>query len=409
MLKIVHTADWHIGRTLNGWARLNEHAAFLERLAAIVVECRADALVVAGDVFDSMAPNAEARTLFYRTIDRLSSLVPHITTVIISGNHDHAGQLEAPHALLRRHRVHAIGTIARRDGRPDLERHLVPLRDRAGDVKAHVLAVPFLTGSDIPRLPEAANGSPVAAGVRQLYAEMIGAARGPAGGQPLIVTGHLTLAGAAETEMSERRILIGGEHALPHDVFPAELAYVALGHLHRAQEVGRTTIRYAGSPFPMSATERPYRHGVSLVAIGEGGTAVEHVPVERPVPFLRLPEQGALERSEVEGAFAALGLDADIAVEDRPFVHVAVAVDGPASGLRAEIDDIAERYPVRIAALPEIVRPELPAEVRPAPAPPPQLKEMDPVELFTRAFTQQHHVPPGLEHLAAFAEIRGES
>jgi DNA repair protein SbcD/Mre11 len=404
MLRLIHTADWHIGRTLNGWSRITEHERFLAQLADLVVEHEADALVVAGDVFDTMAPSAQARELFFRAVDRLSTCVPRLTTVIVAGNHDHAGQLEAPQLLLRRHRVHAIGTMAGQGGSRDLERHLIALRDRQGKVQAHVLAVPFLTVSDIPRPAEAqCEGSPVVAGVRQLYDELIGLARQAIGTAPLVVTGHLTLAGGAETELSERRILIGGEHAVPHDIFPADLAYVALGHLHKPQEVGRATIRYAGSPLPMSATERPYRHGVSLVTIGEAGVGVQHLELARPVPFIRLPQSGALERTGVEGAFADLKLG-DVAVAERPFVHVAVRVDGPATGLRAEIDQIAERFPVRMAAPPEIVRPALPTPDA-ATAAPPQLKDMDPLDLFTRAFVECHQAAPEPEHLAAFAEI----
>jgi exonuclease SbcD len=112
------------------------------------------------------------------------------------------------------------------------------------------------------------------------------------GGLPFVLTGHLHVAGGIESEGAERRILVGGQHSVPHDVFPAEASYVALGHLHKAQAVGRDTVRYSGSLIPLSATELPYAHGDTLV--GLDGTAVlsEHISIDRPVPFVRLPEAG---------------------------------------------------------------------------------------------------------------------
>ncbi len=90
---------------------------------------------------------------------------------------------------------------------------------------------------------------------------------------PFVLTGHLHVAGGIESEGAERRILVGGQHAVPPDVFPAEASYVALGHLHKAQAVGRETVRYSGSLIPLSATEIPYAHGVTLVSVD--GTSVQ--------------------------------------------------------------------------------------------------------------------------------------
>ena len=114
------------------------------------------------------------------------------------------------------------------------------------------------------------------------------------GDAPLILTGHLHVAGGLESEGAERRILIGGEHAAPPDIFPDDVAYVALGHLHRPQKFGRETIRYSGSLVPMSKTEIDYDHGVTIVEIGVGETRIAHTPMTRSVAHLRLPARGAL-------------------------------------------------------------------------------------------------------------------
>jgi exonuclease SbcD len=412
MLRILHTGDWHIGRTLNGWSRRNEHAAALAEIERIIVERQIDALIVAGDIFDSMAPSADARGMFYGAMDRMHACRPGLSSIVIAGNHDHAGQLEAPSVLLQRLGTRVVGTLRQVDGRLDAAKHHVVLKDAAGRPRACVLVLPFLGVGDIPRIaPEECTGSAIVEGVRRLHQNAIAQALEAAGGLPLIVTGHLTLAGSAESEISERRILVGGEHAVPHDIFPPSVAYAALGHLHRPQWVGRMTVRYAGSLFPLSAAERAYEHGVSVVSIdADGGVAVEHLPLARPVPFIRLPTSGALERSEIPEAFRALALDPSLATELRPFVHVAVKVNGTAAGVRGAVDEIASGFPVRVAAPPEIVRTCMTGDGtgRPSPAPP-QLRDIDPLDLFTQAFVACHQVAPGEIHLRAFAAAREEA
>lgn len=262
-MRILHTADWHIGQTINGWTREFEHQAFLASLAELIEAQAIDGLIVAGDVFDGINPSAEATRLLYDALLAFRERRPHLTTMIIAGNHDPAGKLEAPASLLRTIGVHAVGVIHRDGSALDLDRHLVPLRDSSGDVRAYGLAIPYLRYADLPNLQqrEGETGSPVVRETRALYAHACAAAREAAEALPLIATGHLHCSGSEESEGAERRILVGGEHAVPHDIFPDDLAYVALGHLHKAQRAGRDHVRYSGSPFPLSATELPYQHG----------------------------------------------------------------------------------------------------------------------------------------------------
>ncbi len=289
--------------------------------------------------------------------------------------------------------VVSVGTIARQTsgagaGAIDADVHLVPLRDAAGRIGAHLLAVPYPRVADLPNVNESVTGSSVVWQVRALYAQMIALARREIGAAPLVVTGHLHVAGGLESEGAERRILVGGEHAAPPDIFPPDVAYVALGHLHRPQCVGRETIRYSGSLVPMSKTEIDYVHGVSVVTIDEtSNVAIEHVPLARSVPCLRVPERGALAPGDVEKAFAALGVDPTTPVEQRPFVHLAVKVDGPAVGLKAEIDAAAEKFPIRLVSL-SIERPQAAgAASEPSTA---RLSERQPVELFREAYERAH-------------------
>lgn len=409
MIRFVHTADWHIGQTLRGFAREYEHRKVFERLEEIVVERDVDALVIAGDVFDSQNPSGEAQQLFYNALARLSRAQPRMTTVIVAGNHDAAGRLEAPRPLLEAFNIRVVGNVRRRNGQVDAARHLVPIADASGVVVAHVLAVSYPTAACLPNLTrlDSEAGSPVIAGVRSLYAEMVDTLQTQMDGLPFVLTGHLHVAGGTESEGAERRILVGGQHAVPHDVFPAEASYVALGHLHKAQAIGRDTVRYSGSLIPLSATEQPYQHGVTLVSIDGPQVVSEHIPIVRPVPFLRLPEVGDMRLTELGDHLAALDLRKDLAIGERPFVQVRLAREGLPHGFREEVDRIAESFPVRmvdarVAAMPDALNGAVIAD------PLIRLAERDPEDLFKIAFKRAFGVAPDAAHLDVFQRARTE-
>lgn len=402
MIRLLHTADWHLGAALQGWSREAEHRAALAQLVAAAKARAVDAVIVAGDVFDSLNPSAEAQRLLYDTLRDLRAACPRATIAVLAGNHDPAGRLEAPRALFEIAGVHAIGVVARREGALDLAAHLVPIRDSSGDVGAHILALPYPRAADLPMAGGDVTGSAVIWGVRELYREAAAAARAKIGPAPLIVTGHLHVAGGLESEGAERRILVGGEHAAPPDVFPLDAAYVALGHLHRPQRVGRDNIRYSGALIPMSKTEIDYAHGVTIVEIDDAGAAtVDRIVFTRSVMHLRLPSLGA---NELEGALAGLAIDPETPADARPFVHLSVKVDGPATGLKAEIDDICGKFPIRLVSL-AIERPQR------ADAPlatQKRLAERQPLDLFLEAFEAAHGVAPSDDHLRCFGQLAEE-
>lgn len=404
MIRFLHTGDWHIGQTLRGWARDAEFRAVLAELTAIAAQREADAMIVAGDVFDSQNPSGEAQRLFYDALAALHRACPRMTLLITAGNHDSPGRLAAPESLLQAFGVHVVGSVRRQEGSIDIAHHLIPLKDASGETAALALAVSYPTSACLPpfaRLTDV-EGSPVVHAVRKLYSDMFEAARPLCNGVPLIATGHLHIAGGLESEGAERRILVGGEHAAPPDIFPDDVAYVALGHLHKAQRVGRDAIRYSGSLLPLSATEQPYKHGVTLVTLADDSAIThEHIPLARPVDFLHIAEEGGVPLDTLGDRFTALALDPDLAMDRRPFVYVTLAREGLVPGFRAEAGRIAEMFPVRLVDLrvppiPESLESQAPAD------PVRRLAEYDPAEMFRRAFERTHGVPPEASHLDVF-------
>ena len=406
-MRILHTADWHIGQTLNGFGREAEHRAFLDDLGQIIEDHQVDALLVAGDVFDGQNPSGEAQRLLYGALANFLRRRPGLTVVLIAGNHDPAQRLEAPEAVLRSLGVHVVGTLHRDDTGVALDRHLIALKDAAGVPRAHVLAVPYLRSSDFPGLNlNAASGEEGSAAslTRQLHLGLTGAALLRTAGLPLLAMGHLTCAGGLESEGAERRILIGGDHAVPPEVYPAELSYVALGHLHRPQNLDGGRLRYAGSPLPLSKTELAYGHGVTLIDIKAERLTHRHLPLPRRVPMLHLPASGALTLPELESALLALPLDPALPPEMQPFVYIDLHLDHAVPVLLAEMEALLARFPLRLAGV-QLRRPlsaTLPL------SDPPGLADTTPEDLFRAAFLQTHGQDPGPSHLAAFHDAMAE-
>ena len=408
-MRVLHTADWHIGQTLRGFSREFEHRKAFSQIARIIALREIDVLIVSGDIFDAQNPSGDALRLFYETLAHFRSVRPTLLFVILAGNHDSAVRLEAPQPFLASFNIHVVGNIRRTGGVVDVERHLIPVPDGKGHVAAHVLAVSYPTAACLPNLArlEDETGSLVVRAVTSLYADLVDQLRPRFQGLPLIGTGHLHVAGGTESEGAERRILVGGQHAVPPDIFPEDFCYMALGHLHKAQAIGRETIRYSGSLFPLSATEQPYRHGVSMVTIEDGRSVqVEHVPIERPVPFLRLGE-GDIHLADVGDHFAALELAVDLPLEERPFVQIRLTREGLSAGFREEVDRVADGFPVRVVEVKLPALPETPIwggeETIPV-----RLAERAPEEMFKLAFEREFQTPPEAAHMDVFHRVQAE-
>jgi len=391
MLRIFHTADWHLGHHLHGVSRQLEHQQFLDWLLDELHNKHADALIVAGDIFDSANPSSAAQSQLYDFLVKAKIRLPNLNIVLVGGNHDSASRLDAPSPILNALGVTVVGGLSRDEqGNIDWERLLAPLTNAAGEIKAWCGAMPFLRNADLPSSGEQDN-DPLISGIKTLYAELFAQLQQKATtGQSLILTGHCYMVNGAVSELSERKILGGNQHALPVELFPDDIAYVALGHLHLAQKVGANeNIRYSGSPIPLSFDETNYLHQVVQVDVraGQPVTTVT-VKIPRSVQLLRIPigkDFAALP--EVIEHLENLVLD-DLPIEQRPLLELRIRLEKPEPGLRQQIEEVIAKLPVRLLKIStaysgsEKSLADLKIEER--------LEELHPLEVFQRCYQNKY-------------------
>ena len=396
-MRILHTSDWHLGQELYGHDRGPEHDVFLQWLLETIDAREVDALIITGDIYDVGNPPIEAQQRFYRFLNSALSQSDHMQIVVIGGNHDSGSRVELPKALLPHNRVYLVGGMPRAVGVVDPAGAILELKDKYGVTGAVCAAIPYLRPGDLPAGQSGSN--PVA----QLYAASIQAANQRASGVPVIATGHLHIAGGAVSELSERRIFVGGEEAVSADIFPSDVAYVALGHLHNPQLIpGSTLIRYAGSPFPLSSTERGYEHSVVLLDLSGGGSVPTLIRTPRPVPFLRVPNDGFASLAEIESLLAALPLP-EVPSNLRPFLEIAITMDSPIPDLRQRIDAALQGKPVRLTRLLRQSN-AVASDGQPGSATK-ELSEFDPLQVFVRRYMKEYGVEPPEPLKKAFLQL----
>lgn len=403
-MRLLHTSDWHLGQTLHNYERGYEHQRFLDWLLDTLVAEQVDVLLVAGDVFDNANPSAASQKQLYVFLQQARARRPALQLIVIAGNHDSAGRLEAPAPLLAGYGTHMLGHIVRDEaGQIDLERMLLPLTGASGDIEAWCLAVPFLRPGDVPKLPAGSGQDAYLGGIAMLYrqlADLALARRAP--GQAIVAMGHCHMVGGEMSNDSERRIVIGGTEMLPSGIFDPAIAYAALGHLHLAQEVGKQRhVRYSGSPIPLSFAEVNYRHQVLCIDLaGEQLQGVRTIDVPRAVPLLRVPDKPA-PVAEVLAQLAALDLP-DAPAEAQPFLEVRVRLDAPEPGLRTRIEAALDGKPVRLAKI------ETSSAARSTAIESmtlDQLGQLQPDEIFRRLYQQKFGKEAPPEQLSALAEL----
>ena len=333
-MRLLHTADWHLGRSFHGEGLLEAQAAAIDHLVDVARESAVDAVLVAGDVYDRALPPVDAVRLADEALRRLSELC---AVVVIPGNHDSAARLGFGATLLARAGVH-LRAVPGGCGEP------------IAIGASRIYAIPYLE-------PEVAGGELGCAGrghaavLEAAMARVRADAARQAAGARTVVVAHAFVAGAAGCE-SERELALGGAGAVPASVF-AGADYVALGHLHGPQRVGDRA-RYAGSPVAFSFSEARHRKSIAVVDLTGAEPAVElfACPVPRPLAALR----GRLDdllgdpaHAAHEGAWVHATLPDPVRPQDgmerlrRRFPHTAVLVFAPEGGEEAAAGTYGER------------------------------------------------------------------
>ena len=336
-MKILHTADWHIGQTFFEYDRKAEHLQFLAWLKKQIHDLKVDVLLIAGDVFDSPNPSAESQRMYYRFLREMTAENHDLQIIIIAGNHDSAARLEAPNPLLEDMNITVRGVVKRNtDGEIDFKHMVIPI-NKGG----YCLAVPYLRQGDYP------HAETYAQGVKAMYEAIFEQIKDMK--QPIIAMGYLQATGSeiSENDRSERTV-IGGLECISPDSFAKEITYTALGHLHRGQRVsGRENVRYAGSPLPMSFAEKNNKQGVVLIDIAET-TKIERILFDAPVKLLSIPSE-PMPLSGVLNEIAALP-DGEIS-ETSPYLEVKVLITEPEPSLRHQIEQALKTKSVRLARI----------------------------------------------------------
>jgi exonuclease SbcD len=308
-MRILHTSDWHVGKVLKGQSRMDEQAAVLAELVQVARDEQPDLVLVAGDLFDSAAPTPPATRLVTGALSALRGTGAEV--VAIAGNHDNGPALEALRPWAEAAGIALRGTVRSR------EEHRLTGTTPGGE-RWRLVALPFLSQRYAVRATELFDLS--AAEATQTYADhlarMIGALTEDFTPETVnLVTTHLTVVGA-KAGGGEREAHTIQAYAVPATVFPASAHYVALGHLHRAQQLaGPCPVRYCGSPLAVDFGEvyEPKRQrggdgsepspGATIVEVGAGTTAkARHVPLTAAAPLRTvhgtLEELAALETGE---------------------------------------------------------------------------------------------------------------
>ena len=400
MIRILHTADWHLGQTFFGYDRAAEHEAFLSWLSGEIHKQEIDALIIAGDVFDVSNPSAAAQSMYYRFIYRVTVENPNLQIVIVAGNHDSAARLEAPLPLLQAMRTEVRGVVRKLEGGAiDYDHLCVELKNRTGEVELLCMAVPFLRQGDYPAVRT--GGNQYADGVRELYTQLLQRlSKRKKANQSILAIGHLQATGSeiAEKDYSERTV-IGGLECVSPDAFPEQIAYTALGHIHKAQRVsGRENVRYAGSPVPMSFAEKHYHHGVVMVTFDKGcAVDIKRIECPKSVPLVSVPNgEPALPEAVLE-ALRKLPTAEDTA----PYLEVKVLLEEPEPMLRQEIEAALVDKNYRLARIVSTYRSDVENEEKEETDWKKGLQEMSPLQIAQSAFekTYRTEMPEELTEL----------
>lgn len=380
-MRILHTGDWHVGKTIRGHSRAGEHRAVLAEIVSCARDRAVDLVAVAGDLFDSAAPGPESEQIVYEAL--LALRATGAAVVVIAGNHDNPNRLHAVAPVFDELDI----TVLAQPVRP-ADGGVVRLRTRRGDDVA-VARLPFVSQRSIVRADQlmAADGADHALAYADRYKKVVGVlCEGFDANAVNIVVAHTFVANGL-LGGGERSAHTVFDYSVPATVFPAHVHYVALGHLHRAQRMdGATQIHYAGSPLQLDFGEAGDTKSVNIVELEPGRPArVEHVPLST-----------GRRLSTVRGSFDELRAQAS-GID--PLDYLRVVVDEPARAGLA--DEVRALLPGAVDVV--VARPQVTGADRG----PVRRSGRSPQELFAEFCAHRGHDDPRVR--ALFAELLEEA
>ncbi|MBY0410033.1 MAG: exonuclease subunit SbcD [Burkholderiaceae bacterium] len=353
-MRLLHTSDWHLGQHFMGKSRQAEHQALIDWLLVQVDTHAVDAVLIAGDIFDTGAPPSYARELYSDLVVKLHRA--GVALLLLGGNHDSVATLGESRALL----AFLSSTVVAAVG--DAAEHLVVLPQHGsaggiggtGEPGCIVCAVPFIRPRDVLQSQAGQSAQDkqqsMQAALQAYYQGVYDAALTHQANLqqelgrtvPIIATGHLTTVGASSNE-SVREIYVGSLDAFPTAAFPP-VDYIALGHIHKPQKVGGLDhIRYCGSPIPLGFDEAKQQKEVLLVDLDETGLeAVTALPVPRFQALVSVS-------GNLASLAAAITTAATEGTADQPaWLEVTVAQDDYLPDLPERISAMTQGLPVEV-------------------------------------------------------------
>ncbi|MBB6459764.1 exonuclease SbcCD subunit D C-terminal domain-containing protein [Flammeovirga kamogawensis] len=305
-MKMLHTADWHIGKKLYDFSLNEDFRRFIDWLNSTIRTQNIDVLLIAGDIFDTAYPSTSSQEIYFDSLAKLRSDNPTLQIIITDGNHDSTSALNAAKIYLKRDNISVVSGLT-----DTVDDEIIYVKNTTGAIEAVVAAVPFLRDRDIRKVVDNTGiddrYAAIKEGIKKHYDEVANRIAALELNKPVIAMGHLYTHGVSSDPDSEREIQMGHQAGVEGNIFSEVFDYVALGHIHMAQTVkGNVPIYYSGSPIPLSFSERKYKHTVRLINID---TEVSSSAIE--IPKFRILKKivGSLE--EVKEKIVVLNVSSD--------------------------------------------------------------------------------------------------
>lgn len=309
-MKLIHTADWHLGKNIEGYTRLEEQRQFLKDFIKICEDEQADMIIIAGDIYDNYNPSAIAEQLFYDTLKQLSRN-GSCMTVVISGNHDNPDRLTASGPLARDHGIVMAGTPNSIITPGIYGQHEITesapgyFHAIINNEEVDMLLVPFPSEKRLNEvyLNETDDETQKASSYGEKMSALFSSLKEHFHKDSIhLIASHLFVMDSIE-DGSERSIQLGGSYIVGGDIFPETADYIALGHVHKPQKVpGCPNARYSGSPLPFNIKETSFHKQVISVELRAGSPCVIHelpLPVYKPIEIWHCENiEEAIEKCE---------------------------------------------------------------------------------------------------------------